>query len=57
MLSELEEIAIVLVKALFMSHDFESLDDIEKARYSDECREMVEHMKSYVIAFAPMSAP
>lgn len=56
LLSELEEIAIVLEKALFSSDDFETLDDLEKALYSDEFREMVEHMKSYVMAFTPLTS-
>ena len=38
LLSELEEIAVVLEKSLFASDDFEALDDLDKALYSDEFR-------------------
>jgi hypothetical protein len=52
-LLELEEIAAVLEKNFFSS-EFAAFDDSEKALYSDEFREIVEHMKSYVVAFAPL---
>ena len=55
LLSELEEIAVVLEKELFASGDFETLDDSVKALYSDEFREILEHMKNYVRAFAPLT--
>ena len=54
LLAELEEIAVVLEKELFASAEFESLADSEKALYSDEFREILEHMKNYVRAFAPL---
>lgn len=53
-LLELEEIAAVLERNFFSS-EFAAFDDSEKALYSDEFRELVEHMKSYVMAFAPVS--
>ena len=52
-LLELEEIAAVLERNFFSS-EFAAFDDSEKALYSDEFREIVEHMKSYVMAFAPV---
>lgn len=51
---ELEEIAAVLERNFFSS-EFAAFDDSEKALCSDEFREIVEHMKSYVMAFAPIA--
>jgi|SRR5271156_6175320 len=53
-LLELEEMAAVLERNFFSS-EFAAFDDSEKALYSDEFREIVEHMKSYVMAFAPVA--
>jgi hypothetical protein len=53
-LLELEDIAAVLERNFFSS-EFAAFDDSEKALYSDEFREIVEHMKSYVMAYAPIA--
>jgi hypothetical protein len=47
-LSELESIAVGLATNFYSSETYVSFDDSEKALYSDEMREIVEHMKSYV---------
>jgi hypothetical protein len=47
-LSEFEAIAEGLHKTFYSSDKYASFDESEKALYSDELREIVDHMKSYV---------
>jgi hypothetical protein len=47
-LSELEAIAEGIGKSFYSSEKYADFDDSEKALYSDELREIVDHMKSYV---------